>query len=86
MAEEPAGAGGQAPVPSRTAYQFPVGGQTIGDDLLTREVALLVPLLLLVLYIGAQPDPLTARMNPTTERVSTLVHRVVPGVGLGGGR
>ncbi|GAC1465806.1 MAG: hypothetical protein PVSMB7_10540 [Chloroflexota bacterium] len=58
----------------------------IGGDLLPREVGLLVPLILLIVYIGIQPDPLTARINPTADSVTYLVHHAVPGMTLGGGR
>jgi NADH-quinone oxidoreductase subunit M len=62
--------------PLRTPYEYPVRRPLIAVDLFPREVALLLPLILLVLYIGVQPDPLTTRMNPTTQPVSSLVHRV----------
>ncbi|GAC1322889.1 MAG: NADH-quinone oxidoreductase subunit M [Chloroflexota bacterium] len=71
---------------SRTPYEYPVVRRLIGGDLLPREVGLLVPLILLIVYIGIQPDPLTARINPTADSVTYLVHHAVPGMTLGGGR
>jgi NADH-quinone oxidoreductase subunit M len=59
--------------PERTVYQYPVLRRLLGGDLLPREALLFVPLILLLLYIGVQPDPLTARMNPTTSTVSSIV-------------
>lgn len=79
----PAASPGQVAVvaeqPDRTVYQFPVARRLLGNDLLPREIALLVPLILLVLYLGVQPDPFTTRLNPTTTQVSTLVHNRGPG-------
>jgi NADH-quinone oxidoreductase subunit M len=69
--------------PERTAYQYPVVRRLIAGDLLPREVALWVPLVLLIVYIGVQPDGLTARMNPTTNGLAVVVHTVTT---LGGGR
>jgi NADH-quinone oxidoreductase subunit M len=68
-----------------TAYQYPVRRRLIPDDLLPREIRLWVPLLLLVLYLGVQPDTLTTRMNATTNAVQSIVHSTLAGVG-GGGR
>lgn len=59
---------------SKSVYQFPVARHLIGGDLLPREIAVLVPLALLVVYIGIQPDPLTSRFNTTTVPLSSLVH------------
>jgi NADH-quinone oxidoreductase subunit M len=72
---------------THTPYQFPVV-RLLSGDLLPREIALFVPLILLILYIGIQPDPLTTRMNGTTGPVTAYVHRassVSTGV-VGGGR
>lgn len=72
----------------RTVYEFPVVRRLLSGDLLPREALLFVPLIMLILYIGIQPDSLTARMNPTTNSVSTVVHTVTSsgGQALGGGR
>ncbi|HLJ65761.1 MAG TPA: NADH-quinone oxidoreductase subunit M [Chloroflexota bacterium] len=61
--------------PDRTPYQYPVVRRLISNDLLPRELVLLVPLLALVLYIGVQPDPVTTRLNATTNQTASLVHR-----------
>ncbi|MGH2408972.1 MAG: complex I subunit 4 family protein, partial [Chloroflexota bacterium] len=78
----------QAEAPDRTVYQFPVLRRLLSGDLLPREGMLLVPLLILVFYIGIQPDGLTARMNSTTNPISSIVHHASPpsGVVLGGSR
>lgn len=71
----------------RTPYQYPVMRRLIARDLLPREALLWVPLLALILYIGIQPDPLTARMNSTTTYVQAVVHGArTPSGALGGGR
>jgi NADH-quinone oxidoreductase subunit M len=70
----------------RTEYQFPVRRHLLPGDLLPRETMLFVPLILLVLYIGVQPDTLTRRMNPTTSPLSTLVKPPAGNQALGGGR
>ncbi|MGI8967572.1 MAG: complex I subunit 4 family protein, partial [Chloroflexota bacterium] len=75
--------------PDRTVYQFPVMQRLLSRDLLPRELGLLVPLILLIVYIGIQPDPLTARMNNTTNSISTQVHSPPPStapVAAGSGR
>lgn len=59
---------------NRTPYQYPVARRLIGSDLLPREAVLLLPLVILILYVGIQPDSLTARMNPTTGSVATIAH------------
>lgn len=69
-----------------TVYEFPLVRRLIHVDLTPKEVALFVPLILLILYIGIQPDPLTARMNPTTDQLTSLVHTITSVPGLGGGR
>jgi len=71
---------------SQTPYQFPVMRRLIVGDLLPREIGLLVPLILLIVYIGIQPDPLTARINPTSDPVTYLVHHTSQTTSLGGGR
>lgn len=85
-AEETALPEGASPTPSRTPYQYPVVGQLIAGDLRLYEAMLLVPMIILILYVGIQPDPLTTRMNPTTNAVSSLVHHLPPLLGPGGGR
>jgi hypothetical protein len=40
---------------------------------------LFVPLMILIIYIGIQPDSLTTRMNSTTNTVATIVHPPVSG-------
>jgi NADH-quinone oxidoreductase subunit M len=70
----------------QTEYQFPVRRRLLTGDLLPRETMLFVPLILLVLYIGVQPDTLTRRMNPTTSPLSTLVQPQAGNHALGGGR
>jgi NADH-quinone oxidoreductase subunit M len=71
--------------PNRTAYQYPVLRRLIPGDLLPGEVALFVPLILLIIYIGVQPYTLTHRINPTMQPVAALVNRgSLPG--FGGGR
>lgn len=72
---------------SRTAYEYPVLRRFIPGDLHFREIALFVPLIALILYIGIQPDSLTTRMNSTTNTVTTIVHPASRnGAALGGGR
>ncbi|MDQ2743819.1 MAG: NADH-quinone oxidoreductase subunit M [Chloroflexota bacterium] len=75
--------------PERTVYQYPVLRRLIPGDLRLNELGLLIPLMILIFYIGLQPDSLTARMNPTTGPLSTLVQTAGPGNGtpsVGGGR
>jgi len=43
-------------------------------DLLPRELALLAPLILIILYLGVQASPVTTRLNPTTTSLSSTVH------------
>jgi len=50
----------------RTAYQYPVRSRLIPGDMLPGEIALWVPLILLIVYIGVKPITLTSRMEPTT--------------------
>jgi NADH-quinone oxidoreductase subunit M len=70
----------------QTEYQFPVRRRLLSGDLLPREAALFVPLILLILYIGVQPNTLTSRMNPTTTPLSSLVRSHIGTQALGGGR
>ncbi|MGI8826127.1 MAG: complex I subunit 4 family protein [Chloroflexota bacterium] len=73
--------------PQKSVYQYPVVRHLIGGDLLPRELALFVPLIILIVYIGIQPDALTARINPTANPVTYLVHHPGPTTALlGGGR
>ena len=75
--------------PERTVYQYPVLRRLIPGDLRLNELGLLIPLMVLIFYIGLQPDSLTTRMNPTTGPLSTLVQTAGPGNGtpsVGGGR
>jgi NADH-quinone oxidoreductase subunit M len=74
-----------AETPGRTAYQYPVLRRLIPGDLLPGEIALFVPLIILIIYIGIQPYTFTQRINPTMQPVSALVNRgSLPG--FGGGR
>ena len=70
----------------QTEYQFPVLRHLLPGDLVPREAVLFVPLILLVLYIGVQPDTLLRRMNPSTGPLSSLVQTRAGGHALGGGR
>lgn len=72
--------------PARTPYEYPVVRRLISGDILPQEVMLFVPLIFLIIYVGIQPDPLTARMNPTTEQLNALLHGVHTLTGFGGGR
>lgn len=75
--------------PERTVYQYPVLRRLIPGDLRLNELGLLIPLMVLIFYIGLQPDSFTTRMNPTTGPLSTLVQTAGPGNGsssVGGGR
>ncbi len=72
--------------PETTAYQFPVRRRLLPGDLVRREGLLMVPLLLLVLYIGVQPDILMKRMNPTTTPLTALVQSRSAGTPLVQGR
>ena len=58
----------------RSVYEYPVVRRLLSGDLLPREIGLLVPLLALIVYIGIQPDPLTARIDQTANPVTTIVH------------
>jgi NADH-quinone oxidoreductase subunit M len=83
-------AGATSENPARTVYQYPVVGRLLRGDLLVREALLFVPLLILVLYLGVQPDPVTARVNPAAAPISTLVHSsgagsAAPGITSSGG-
>jgi NADH-quinone oxidoreductase subunit M len=69
----------------RTPYQFPPGRRLLGD-IRPGEGMLLVPLIFLIVYIGLQPDGLTARMNQTTDPLSALVQHAPTISGPGGGR
>jgi len=64
--------------PERTVYQFPVARRLLPGDLLPREIALFVPLILVILYLGIQPNPVTTRLNPTTNSLSSTVHSASP--------
>jgi len=73
--------------PERTVYQYPVLRRLIPGDLRLNELGLLIPLMVLIFYVGLQPDSLTARMNPTTGPLSTLVQTANSGTpSVGGGR
>jgi len=73
--------------PERTVYQYPVLRRLIPGDLRLNELGLLIPLMVLIFYVGLQPDSLTARMNPTTGPLSTLVQTANSGKpSVGGGR
>jgi len=73
--------------PVRTVYQYPVLRRLIPGDLRLKELGLLLPLMILIFYIGLQPDSLTTRMNPTTGPLSTLVQTANSGTSsVGGGR
>ena len=69
-----------------TEYQFPVLRRLLPGDLRPREAMLFAPLILLVLYVGIQPDTLLRRMNPTTSPLSSLVQPQSGAHALGGGR
>lgn len=60
--------------PAKTPYQYPVLRRLIPGDLLRREVALLVPLIALLLYLGVQPDAVTTRVNPASANTADVVH------------
>jgi NADH-quinone oxidoreductase subunit M len=70
----------------RSVYQYPVVRRLIRADIFPHEALLWIPLIALILYIGIQPDSLTARMNPTTNQVTTLVHQHSNATNLGAGR
>jgi len=72
--------------PSRTPYQYPVVRRLINGDLLPREFVLLLPLIAIILYLGIQPDPFTARVNPTAGPLSAVVHQLSNLSSFGGGR
>jgi NADH:ubiquinone oxidoreductase subunit 4 (subunit M) len=59
---------------SKSAYQYPIMRTLLTGDLHPREYLLFVPLLFLIFYIGLQPDGLTARINPTVNPTSYVVH------------
>jgi NADH-quinone oxidoreductase subunit M len=65
--------------PERTVYQYPVLRRLIPGDHVWNELGLLIPLMILIFYIGLQPDSLTTRMNLTTGPLSTLVRTAGPG-------
>ena len=69
---------------TQTAYQYPVLRRLLAGDLRLYEGVLWVPLIVIVLYLGFQPHPVTQRMNPTNTAISTVVHQHLPP--LGGGR
>jgi NADH-quinone oxidoreductase subunit M len=58
----------------RTPYQFPVLRRLIPGDMLPGEIALWVPLILLIVYIGVKPVTLTDRMEPTTLSVNARLN------------
>jgi NADH-quinone oxidoreductase subunit M len=72
--------------PDKTAYQYPVLRRLLSGDLVPREIALWAPLILLILYIGIQPDTLTTRMNSTTNSLTSIVHPAHSSSVQGGGR
>jgi NADH-quinone oxidoreductase subunit M len=58
-------------------FHGPVEGKAVGiADLRAREVAVLVPLVLLMLGIGLYPKPLYDRVNPTVEAIIAEVEPV----------
>ena len=59
----------------RTPYEFPVLRRLIPGDLLPGEIALWVPLILLILYLGVKPISVTSRIDPTTGAVVTHIQR-----------
>jgi NADH-quinone oxidoreductase subunit M len=71
----------------RTPYQYPVLRRLIPGDMLPGEIALWVPLVLLIVYIGVKPVSLTSRMEPTTEtltsQLQTSGHVLAGGSGVG---
>jgi NADH-quinone oxidoreductase subunit M len=71
---------------SRTVYEYPVRRRLLSGDIQLREALLFIPLMILILYIGIQPDPLTTRMNSTTNTVARVVHPGAPAGAVGGAR
>jgi NADH-quinone oxidoreductase subunit M len=71
--------------PGRTPYQYPVARRRIPGDMLPGEIALWVPLILVILFIGIRPVAFTDRMNPTTGSVTTVLHPTTSS-SVGGGR
>jgi NADH-quinone oxidoreductase subunit M len=71
---------------TRSVYQYPVVRRLLAGDLVSKEALLFVPLIILILYVGIQPDPLTARMNPTINKTTALVHQGTTALRAGGGQ
>ena len=63
-----------------TVYEYPVRKPRIKVDLLKTELALLIPLVAVVIWLGVIPKPFTDRTNPTVTRLTTIVK---PSVGNG---
>jgi len=59
-------------------------------DLTPREIAVLVPLLVCILWIGIYPKPMLRRMEPTAraliEQLKPGTVQLPPGAGGGGGQ
>jgi NADH-quinone oxidoreductase subunit M len=71
----------------RTPYQYPVLQRLLPGDIQLREALLWVPLAVVLLYLGVQPQPVTQRLNPTNTAISVVVHTHAtrrPAVALGG--
>jgi len=56
-----------------TVYEFPVKGPRIGADLRVIEMALLVPVAAVVIWLGVIPKPFTDRTAPTVTRLTATV-------------
>jgi NADH-quinone oxidoreductase subunit M len=58
-----------------TVYEYPVRKPRIRRDLRTVEMVLLVPLAVVIIWLGVLPKPVTDRTAPTVTQLSALVHK-----------
>jgi NADH-quinone oxidoreductase subunit M len=64
--------------PYQRMFHGPVEGRAVGlTDLNLREIAVMVPIVVLLLGIGLYPDPLYQRVTPSVEQVLTQVEAEV---------
>ncbi|HEX8917081.1 MAG TPA: NADH-quinone oxidoreductase subunit M [Chloroflexota bacterium] len=66
-----------------SVYEFPVLQRLVNADLLSREMILVAPLIVLTIYIGIRPSTVTSRISPTTSSEVYIVHHRAPGSSTG---
>jgi NADH-quinone oxidoreductase subunit M len=61
-----------------TVYEYPVRQPRVQRDLQPLEMALLVPIAAVIIWLGVQPKPVTDRTAPTVTQLTFVVHQGPP--------